>query len=84
MKLNLEAIKCLAIATAFNQASWCPDTSIEEVLDQDERFELLIKWANANLKWAGVEATVDEYAIVEALWNGTDLDQVYAEMECAE
>jgi hypothetical protein len=84
MELNLEAIKCLAIATAFNQNSWCPDTPIEEVLDIDDRFKLLINQANANLKWAGVEATVDEYDCVEALWNGTDLDEVFAEMESPE
>jgi hypothetical protein len=64
-KLNLKAIKAMAIATAYYQRDWIPGTSIEEVF---EDFNGIREQAQDNLKWAKVGGYITEADIAEALW----------------
>lgn len=65
-KLNIRAVKAMAIATAHFQRDWTPGTSIEEVFDD---FKNIIIQAEDNLHWAGIDEEVTEDDLAEALWG---------------
>ena len=67
--MNITAIKAMAIATAYHQRDWTPGTSIEEVYDD---FDAIRLQAADNLAWAGIEDTVSDYEVAQALWNISD------------
>ena len=83
--INLDALKGLAIATAFHQRDWCPGTEPEEVLDQDPKVMELIAQAKANLNWVNVVLDITDYDVAQAIWGADSdyLDEVYAEMDVA-
>ena len=72
-QLNFTAIKAMAIATAYYQRDWTPGTSIEEVYHD---FDTIRLQAADNLKWAGIEDTVSDYEVAEALWNMDEDDYI--------
>jgi hypothetical protein len=73
--LNLNAVMGMAIATAFHQLGWYPDTSFEECWSDDFRRDIQ-RLAYQNLGWAlGNNSLVITNAnIAQALW-GMDEDQ---------
>jgi len=73
-QLNITAIKAMAIATAYFQRDWCPDTRIDEVFDD---FKNIIIQAEDNLQWAGLNEEITEEDVAEALWGMND--EEYAE-----
>jgi hypothetical protein len=70
--MNTNAVVACAIVTAYHQRSWCPDTDIDEVV-QD--FPEITRLAYANLAWMGIDsAVIFDHTIAEAIW-GLDPDQ---------
>ena len=72
-QLNITAIKAMAIATAYFQRDWTPGTSIEEVYHD---FDAIRLQAADNLKWAGIEDTVSDYEVAQAVWGMDEDDYI--------
>ena len=75
--MNLEALAGLAIATSMWQNNWCPDTRMEEVLEQDPEFAEIRSQAERNLGnlECGFELNrIGAMDVVGAIWAGSEDD----------
>ena len=81
MKLNRDAVIGCAIATAYHQRGWCPDTDIEQVIDDFRKIETQ---AYANLEWMGINnAVIFDHHIAQAIWglDRSEFEQVKEAVE---
>jgi hypothetical protein len=77
--INNNAIRGLAITTAFFRRGWCPDTQLNECVDDLAEIQSL---AVEYLDWAGVSETSVSYAdIANAIWG---IDKEDAECDPAD
>ena len=65
--INNNAIRGLAITTAFFRRGWCPDTQLNECVDDFAEIQSL---AVEYLEWAGFSEIPVTYAdIANAIWG---------------
>lgn len=69
-QINIEAIRGLAITTAFFRMDFASDATIEDVIEADYWDEISAS-ATSFMEWAGVDLPkpIDKYDIAQALWG---------------